>query len=87
MHMAVTALVVFFTVVSLILFMIGFLKTRELKCLGIVTLFTFILLLVGAILINVLPNEYFGIAQRTNVFSIVIYTGVLSLWMYRHNKP
>ena len=87
MHMAVTALVVFFTIVSLILFMIGFLKTRGLKYLSIVTLFTFLILLVGAILINILPNEYFGIAQRINVFSIVIYTGVLSFWMYRYKNP
>ena len=81
MHLVVTALVVVFTIVSLILFSIGFLKTSNFKYLGIISICTFAALLIGVILINKLPKEYFGIAERVNVYSIIIFTGILSLWM------
>jgi len=84
MHMAVTAGVVLFTIISLILFMIGFFRTQNIKSLGIISLCTFLLLLTGSMLINILPKEYFGIAERINVYSIVIFTGILSLWMYKY---
>jgi len=84
MHMAVTVAVVLLTIISLILFMIGFFRTQNIKYLGIVSLCTFLLLLTGAMLINILPKEYFGIAERINVYSVVIYTGILSFWMYKY---
>jgi len=83
MHLVVTALVVVFTIVSLILFSIGFLKTSNYKYLGIISICTFAALLIGVILINKLPKEYFGIAERVNVYSIIIFTGILSLWMFK----
>ena len=82
MHLVVTALVVVFTIVSLILFSIGFLKTSNFKYLGIISICTFAALLIGVILINKLPKEYFGIAEKVNVYSIIIFTGILSLWMF-----
>ena len=84
MHMAVTIFVVFFTIMALISFIIGFFRTRELKSPAIISLCTFLLLLTGSMLMNILPKEYFGIAERVNVFSIVIYTGILSLWMHKY---
>jgi hypothetical membrane protein len=84
MHMAVTVVVVLFTIISLILFMIGFFRTQNIKYLGIISLCTFLLLLTGAMLINIFPKELFGIAERINVYSIVIYTGILSFWMYKY---
>ena len=83
-HMLVTILVVVFTIVSLILFIIGFIKSY--KYMGIISLCTLILLIIGAMLINILPKEYFGIAERINVYSIIIYTSVLSIWMYKYIK-
>jgi len=82
MHLVVTVLVVVFTIVSLILFSIGFLKTSNLKYIGIISICTFAALLIGVILINKLPKEYFGIAERVNVYSIIIFTGILSIWMF-----
>src|SRR5215510_13174101 len=79
MHIAVTIAVVLFTIIALILFIIGFLKTNDKKIIGIFSICTFILLMAGSIFINVFPKEYFGIAERINVYSIVIYTGILSL--------
>jgi hypothetical membrane protein len=86
MHMAVTIAVVLLTIISLILFMIGFFRTQNIKYLGVVSLCTFLLLLTGAMLLNIFPKELFGIAERINVYSIVIYTGILSFWMYRYIK-
>ena len=86
MHIAVTTAVVVFTILSIILYSIGFLKTSEYKYMGIISICTFGLLIIGVMLINILPKEYFGIAERINVYSIIIYTGILSLWMYRYIK-
>jgi len=86
MHMVVTIIVVLFTIIALISFIIGFFKTEKLKYFAIISLCTFLLLLTGSMLMNILPKEYFGIAERINVYSIVIFTGVLSFWMYRYIK-
>ena len=79
MHIIITAIVVVFTIISLMLFIIGFFRTKDIKYLGTISLCTFLLLLAGAMLINILPDNYFGIAQRINAFSCVIYTGILSI--------
>ena len=84
MHVIVTVLVVLFTIISIILYSIGFLKTDRYKYLGIVSICTFALLLAGVMLLNILPKELFGLAERINVYSIVIYTGVLSFWMSKY---
>jgi hypothetical membrane protein len=84
MHIVVTIIVVLFTIIALISFIIGFFKTENLKYLAIISLCTFLLLLTGSMLMNILPKEYFGIAERINVYSIVIYTGILSFWMYKY---
>jgi hypothetical protein len=84
MHILVTILVVLSTLVSIVLFIIGFLKTVLYKYMGIISLCTLIILLTGAVLVNIVPKEFFGLAERINVFSIIIYTGILSLWMYKY---
>jgi len=86
MHIAVTIAVVLFTIAALISFAIGFFRTEKLKSLAIISLCTFLLLLTGSMLMNILPKEYFGIAERINVYSIVIYTGILSFWMYKYKE-
>jgi hypothetical membrane protein len=84
MHVIVTVLVVLFTIISIIFYSIGFLKTDKYKYLGIISICTFVLLMAGAMLINTVPKEYFGVAERINVYSIIIYTGILSLWMKKY---
>ena len=84
MHMIVTVLVVIFTIISIILFSIGFFRTRQYRSIGIISLCTLVLLITGAMLINILPSEYFGVAQRINVFSVLIFTGVLAVFMYKY---
>jgi len=86
MHMIVTVSVVLLTIASLVLFSIGFLRAKEHKWLGIISICTLLILMTGAMLINILPKEYFGVAERINVYSIILYTGVLSLWMKKNIK-
>jgi len=81
MHMVVTVLVVLLTIVSLVLFSIGFFRTKGHKWLSIISICTLLVLMAGALLINIMPKAYFGVAERINVYSIIIYTGILSLWM------
>ena len=81
MHMIVTVLVVLLTIVSLVLYTIGFFRKKGHKWLGIISIITLLILMAGAMLINIIPKEYFGVAERINVYSIIIYTGILSLWM------
>jgi hypothetical membrane protein len=86
MHMVVTVLVVLLTIVSLVLFSIGFFRAREHKWLAVISISTLLILMAGAMLINIVPKEYFGLAERINVYSIIIYTGILSLWMKKYTK-
>ena len=83
MHLIVTIVVVILTIITIILFSIGFLKTTNYKCIGIISIIAFIFLITGAMLINILSEEYFGLAERINVYTVIIYTGILSLWMNR----
>jgi hypothetical membrane protein len=52
MHMAVTIIVVLFTIITLISFIIGFFRTEKTKYLAIISLCTFLLLLTGSMLTN-----------------------------------
>jgi len=86
MHMVVTVLVVLLTIVSLVLFSIGFFRAKGHRWLGVISISAFLILMAGAMLINIVPKEYFGAAERINVYSIIIYTGILSLWMKKYLK-
>ena len=86
MHLFVTILVVATTIVSIILYSIGFMKTNDFKYLGFISIIAFLLLLIGATLVNILPKDYFGIAERINIYSIMIYSGIISIWMYTYIK-
>jgi hypothetical membrane protein len=86
MHVVVTIVVVLFTIIALILFVIGFFRTENLKYIAILSLCTFLLLLTGSMLMNILPKEYFGVAERISVYSLIVYTGILSFWMYKYIK-
>ena len=52
---------------------------KKIRYLKIVSLF-------GVIGIVFYFLHVFGIAERINVYSIVIYGGILSLWMYKNIK-
>jgi magnesium-transporting ATPase (P-type) len=84
MHMVVTVLVVLLTIASLIVYAIGFLMVKEHKWLGVISISALLILMAVAMLINIVPKEYFGLAERVNVYSIIVFTGILSLWMIKY---
>jgi hypothetical membrane protein len=84
MHILVTVLVVVFTIFSLLLFCIGFFRTEKYKSIGIISLCAFIFLAAGAVLVNIVPKEYFGVAERVNIYTVIIYTCILSIWMHKN---
>jgi hypothetical membrane protein len=86
MHILTVILVIFFTVVSTILYGAGFLKTESGKCIGIVSWCELGLLIAGTISIFVAPKEYFGLAERINIYAIQAYTAILSLWMHKQTR-
>ena len=85
MHIVVTILVVLLTIASLILLMISF-KKKDLKVYFILTLMTFLILMIGSIATGLVPAAYFGLAERFGVFSVVIYIGVISYFNYEYHQ-
>jgi len=86
MHLVVTVFVVLLTIASLVLYFIGFIRTKEHKWIGVISIIALLLLMAGAMLINIVPKEYFGVAERINIYTIIIYTGILSLWMKKYQR-
>jgi hypothetical membrane protein len=84
MHMIVTVFVVILTIISLLLYSIGFFRVKNHIYLGIISISTLLILMTGAMLINIMPKEYFGVAERINVYSIIIYTGILAFWIKKY---
>ncbi|ULQ59949.1 DUF998 domain-containing protein [Brucepastera parasyntrophica] len=82
MHLAVTSAVIFLTIISLTLFSIAAFRSEKITWLGIVSAGTLAVLVLGALLIQLLPASLFGLAERITVYSVVLYTGMLSLWMF-----
>lgn len=83
MHIVITILVVVLTIFSLILLILSFHANKEMIYL-ILSILTFVLLMLGAILTNSVSKEYFGLAERFSVFSAVIYLGVISYFGYSY---
>ena len=85
MHLIVTALVVLFSIVSLVLIAIGgrkelpSLRVWALVCLGAMTL--------GAIGTGVMPKAVFGLFERFSTFSAVIFNAVLGIYLLREALP
>ncbi len=85
MHIVVTILVVLLTVISLIMLMIAFKKIKA-KNYFYLTLLSFFGLMGGAISLNVVSPNLFGIAERFSVFTFVIYLGIICYFNYTYKK-
>lgn len=82
MHLVVTAVVVLLTIVAMIVLLIAFWRLRKMVGFAL-TLVTFLMLLLGAGLMNVVDRAYFGLAERFSVYSVVWYLGVVSVMTLR----
>jgi len=82
MHMVVTGFVVVLSIASMILIAIACLKGKNHKCFGILTITVLALMALGSIGTGIVPPQYFGIPERISVYSVVIYTGLLSIFAF-----
>ena len=86
MHMVVTAAVVFLSIASMILIAVGAIKSGEYKVFGIFTVAVLVIMAVGSIGTGAVPREYLGAAERVSVYSVVVYSGVLSVFAFGFTK-
>jgi hypothetical membrane protein len=77
MHIAVTAAVVFLSVVSLAVLIIAGFRNKELRRTGTWALTALVMMMTGAIGQGIVPAAYFGIAERFSVFATAGFTAVL----------
>lgn len=83
MHIFSTIIVVLLSIISLVLIMIAGIKDKEYRLYGVFAGIAFGMMLVGAIGMNIVPKEYFGVVERFSVFAAVGYNAVLGVQLFR----
>ncbi len=83
MHIFSTVIVVMLSIISLILIIIAGAKNRACRSYGIFAGIALGMMLVGALGMNIVPKEYFGIVERFSVFAATGYNAVLGMELFR----
>ena len=86
MHMLSTGLVVVLSIASLILIMIAGVRDKSSRSYGIFAGISLGMMLVGALGMNLVPREYFGIVERFSVFAATGFNAVLGIQLYRQTS-
>lgn len=79
----VTPLVILFSIVSLIVIIIGSYQYKQYKTLAKWAAATLFLMIIGAVGVGIAPNEYFGIFERFSVFAVVGFNAVLGVYLFK----
>ena len=82
MHMAVTALVVLLSIVSLILIIIAGAGDASLRSYAVCAGIALGMMLVGALGMKIVPVRYFGIVERFSVFAATGFNAALGIHLY-----
>ncbi|MCR4926318.1 MAG: DUF998 domain-containing protein [Clostridiales bacterium] len=82
MHIIVTALVVVFSIVSLVLIIIGARK-EKIVALSNWAIVCFAMMLIGAIGTGALPKSVFGLFERFSTFYAVIFNAILGIYLFK----
>ena len=83
MHIFSTIIVVLLSILSLVLIMIAGIKDKAYRLYGVFAGIAFGMMLVGAMGMNIVPKEYFGVVERFSVFAAVGYNAVLGVQLFR----
>lgn len=83
MHIFSTIIVVLLSIVSLILIIISGIKDSYCRTYSIFASIALVMMIGGAVGINVVPKEYFGAAERLSVFAATGFNAVLGIELYR----
>ena len=83
MHMAVTAVVVLLSIVSLSVIILAGVKDRSCRSYGICAAVALIMMLVGALGMKLVPAACFGVVERFSVFAATGFNAALGIHMFR----
>lgn len=83
MHIFSTIIVVLLSIVSLVLITISGIKDSYCRTYSIFASIALVMMIGGAVGINVVPKGYFGVAERLSVFVAVGFNAVLGIELYR----
>ncbi len=83
MHILSTIIVVILSIVSLVLIIISGIKDSYCRTYSIFAGIALGMMLIGAIGMNVVPKDYFGVVERFSVFAAVGFNAVLGIELYR----
>ena len=83
MHIFSTIIVVLLSIISLVLIMIAGIKDKAYQLYGVFAGIAFGMMLVGAMGMNIVTKEYFGVVERFSVFAAVGYNAVLGVQLFR----
>lgn len=83
MHMLSTIIVVLLSIISLALIIISGIKDSYCRTYSIFAAIALVMMIGGAVGINVVPKEYFGVAERLSVFAATGFNAVLGIELYR----
>ena len=82
MHMAVTALVVLLSIVSLVIIIIAGAKSKSCRSYGVCAAVALAMMLVGAMGMNIVPAAYFGVVKRFSVFAATGFNAALGIHLF-----
>ena len=83
MHIFSTIIVVLLSITSLVLIIIAGIRDKEYRLYGAFAGIALGMMLVGALGMNIVPKEYFGVVERFSVFAAVGYNTVLGVQLFR----
>lgn len=82
MHMAVTALVVLLSIVSLVIIIVAGAKSKSCRFYGVCAAVALAMMLVGAMGMKIVPAEYFGVVERFSVFAATGFNAALGIHLF-----
>ena len=82
MHMAVTALVVLLSIVSLVIIIVAGAKSKSYRSYGVCAAVALAMMLVGAIGMKIVPAAYFGVVERVSVFAATGFNAALGIHLF-----
>lgn len=82
MHIAVTAVVVLLSIVSLAIIIVAGIKERSCISYAICAAIALSMMLVGALGMKIVPAEYFGIVERFSVFAATGFNAALGIHLF-----
>ena len=82
MHMAVTALVVLLSIVSLVIIIVAGAKSKSCRSYGVCAAVALAMMLVGAVGMKLVPAAYFGVVERFSVFAATGFNAALGIRLF-----